>query len=68
MTEPTLEPGDTWEEFLKRSLIEKCSEELHLEEATEFEKPDIKGRISELWFHIDCAEKHMKAVDLDILW
>ena len=68
MTEPTLEPGDTWEEFLKRSIIEKCSEELALEEASEFEKDSVKGRISELWYHIDCAKKHLDAGDQEILW
>lgn len=68
MTEPTLEPGDTWEEFLKRSIIEKCSEELALEEASEFEKDSVKGRISELYLHIDCAIRHIAAEERDILW
>ncbi len=60
MTEPTLEPGDTWEEFLKRTIIERCSEELALSTATEFEKDGHKGRISELWYHIDVAKKNLE--------
>jgi len=60
MTEPVLERGDTWEEFLKRTIIEKCSEELAMAADTEFKKDFYKGRISELWYHIHVAESRLK--------
>ena len=68
MTEPTLEPGDNWEDFLKRTIIERCSEELAVAVCTEFEKDEKKGRISELWYHINCAEKHLERDAMEINW
>ena len=68
MTEPTLEPGDNWEAFLKRTIIEKCGEELALATATTFEQDTHKGRLSELWYHIDCAKRHLGDETKEIRW
>jgi len=68
MTAPTLEKHDTWEDFLARTIIEKCTVELALLECTEFEKDDLKGRLSELYYHIECAESELGVESMEINW
>jgi len=66
MTEPTLEKRDTWEKFLERKIVERTGVEiLSILEEREEVRMDLKDDLYELFYQIECAEKHIAAQEVE---
>ena len=67
MTEPVLDRGDTWEDYRERQLTEKASVEVALSfDLPWWERDAKKVELAQLWFAIDCAERHIGMVYDDL--
>jgi len=68
MTEPTPERGESWEDMLMGLYVARNIVELAMATAEPWEVDELKARKSELWYAIECAEKHVAIDAQEIDW
>jgi len=69
MTEPTLERGQTWEQFAVDRITEKSSVELALAvDPPWHEREQLKENLAQLRFDVGIAMSRIKSEEKEISW
>lgn len=68
MTEPTLEPGESYADFIAAREARRAEIEVAMTYAEPWERDELKPELSAVWFELEWAYKNLGATPPNMEW